>query len=406
MKSSPSRITYVVRDIERALGLTPSADYHIVSNATPFSEEVQKRYPEHVTLITHPEGHSHGTAALLEHPDVIRILPHGSKILVFKNTANIETIVAAHGWHLLNPSAAVAERVENKISQVSWLGDLGTKYLPQHHIGPAKDLTWAGEPFILQWGHGHSGEGTLHITAEKELEALKHKFPERLGRTSTFVRGPSFTVNAVVADDKTLVGNISYQITGMSPFTDGTFTTIGNDWSLTHSLLDDTEISLVETITRDIGSKLAATGWRGLFGVDLMRDDELDTLHLIEINARQPASTTFESFLQNENRLHGVVGMTIFEAHLAALAGEKIDQPLIPLNDGAQVIQRVTAKIRSVNEDALGSLGLAGYITIAYPNTELNADLVRIQSLQSIMETHGKFNGRGKEISEMVSTGN
>jgi len=393
---------YITRDIERALSMAPGENYHIISNKTPYSENIKKQYPEFITLLDSSDGRSIGTGALMENPETLKIIPKNSDVLVFKNTARIEPIVTNHGWHLINPKASLSETVENKISQVEWLGDLGKKYLPHHVIMLAKNITWTGEPFILQWAHGHTGDGTVLINSANELKSLQQKFPDRITRRTTYVRGPSFTVNAVVASNKILVGNISYQITGLSPFTDNSFTTIGNDWGLSHSLLNETEIEYIETMVSDIGKKLNIAGWRGLFGVDIIRDDEKNTIHLIEINARQPASTTFESFLQNENRLAGVVGLTTFEAHIKALLNEPIEKPLIPLNDGAQIVQRVSRTIRDISKDHINSLELAGYNVITYPNTQYNTDLIRIQSARNIMETHGRFNERGKDIENIL----
>jgi hypothetical protein len=403
MTNSPQKtLYYITRDIERALGAIPSPTYRIITNRTPYGETIQKLYPEFITLINSPDGRSLGTGALMEHPETIKIVPPGSNVLVFKNTARIEPLAASHGWHLINPKASLSETVENKISQVEWLGDLGKKYLPHHVIMLAKNITWTKEPFILQWAHGHTGDGTVIINSPAELKSLQQKFPDRVTRRTTYVRGPSFTVNAVVASNKILVGNISYQITGLPPFTDNAFTTVGNDWGLTHSLLNEVEIEYIENMVSDIGKKLNIAGWRGLFGVDIIRDDEHNTIYMIEINARQPASTTFESHLQNDNRLAGAAGLTTFEAHLMALLNEPIEKPLIPLNDGAQIVQRVTRTIRDINNDVVGALESVEYNVITYPNTQYNTDLIRIQSPQNIMETHGKFNERGKNIEEIL----
>src|SRR6185295_8622412 len=133
------------------------------------------------------------------------------------------------GWKLLNPPAVLAEKIENKISQISWLGDLA-KYLPPHKVEIMKDIQWAGEPFILQWAHGHTGEGTVLVRSEADIATLRHKFPDRRTRATSFIYGPSFTVNVVVGHDKILPGNINYQITGAEPFTTNAFSTVGNDW--------------------------------------------------------------------------------------------------------------------------------------------------------------------------------
>ncbi len=401
--SQPQKTIYVTRDIERALGMEPNDDYLIAANRTPYSESAKARYSESVRLIDSGSDIS-DTAVLLE-MDAVRSLIDQTEgdVLVFKNTPRIEEICLEHRWHLLNPPAALAEKVENKITQVEWLGGLATEYLPPFAVGPTKDMKWAGIPSVIQWAHGHTGDGTIPVNSAAELSAIQKQFPERPARMTTFVNGPSFTANVCVSKDKVLFGNISYQITGLSPFTDNPFATVGNDWGLTHSLLNEAEISRIEKIAQDVGKKMQESGWRGLFGIDVMRDDERDMIYLIEINARQPASTTFESFLQREYRRQGIQGLTTFEAHLDSLRDGSVIGPIIAINDGAQIIQRITKSTRSIPEDAAGSLELSGYMTIAYQNSEYNADLFRIQSMMGIMETHNKLNQRGKEIAETIS---
>ena len=404
MKRGKNPIVYVTRDIERALGMTPSNDYIVISNRTPYSETIKNQYPDFVYLIDSGEKIL-DTSELLEHREVQSIiLEKKADILVFKNTTGIEALCKKNNWTLLNPSATLAEKVENKITQVEWLGEIGTKYLPTHTIAPTANLKWNKIPSVIQWAHSHTGEGTILINSENELRAIQAKFPNREARLTTFVHGPSFTVNVVMTKEKILTGNISYQITGLFPFTDNVFSTIGNDWSVTHSLLTEAETGYIETMAREIGEKLKNDGWRGLFGIDVIKDIHSDHIFLIEINVRQPASTTFESILQEENRQQGISGITTYEAHIISLCNQKMSDALIIINDGAQIIQRITKTCTHTSEKMLEALGTAGFDVITYSNSEYNSDLARIQSRKGIMEGHAKFNARGKEISNILLT--
>ena len=425
------RIIYVTRDIERALGISPSEDYVIVTNRTEYSESIKKQFPESVILIDSKKEDLLDTDELLEAPEMEKIIQDAGRktqdasILVFKNNNLIESICKKNNWHLLNPSADLAEKIENKISAVEWLDGannsdgLAKKYLPPHTVATTKDIKWQKEPLVIQWAHGHTGDGTILVNSGDELKVLQTKFPDRLARATSFVRGPSFTLNIVVTAEGIYTGNTSYQITGLPPFTDNPFSTIGNDWSLTHTLLSEKEINEIEYIAREIGQKMAKEGWCGMCGIDVMRDEERGRISLIEINARQPASTTLESFLQQENRRAGVVGITIFEAYITALLGHRIEAPIIHINDGAQIIKRLTKDSapcalpspgrfgeslapNEIGDDVIGSLELAGYRVIRYPSTEYNSDQLRIQSMKGIMEAHAKFNSRGKEIADML----
>lgn len=325
-------------------------------------------------------------------------LPEGSSIITFKNNKEIEEIAQEKKLQLLNPSATLAETIENKITQTTWLGELAS-LLPPFTLQKAKDIQWNKELFILQWGHGHTGESTYLIQQEKDLTQLKEKFPEREARISTFIKGPVFTQNIVVAQNGIYFGNISYQITGILPFSENPFSTIGNDWSLPPTLLSETQLQQIETTGKQIGDHMKNAGWKGLFGIDVIYDDERDQFYLLEINARQAASTTFESQLQQKLRDGGVKGITIFEAHILALLGKEISEPIIPINDGSQIIQRVTSIVKKIDTENLKRMG---FLVTEYSNVKLNSDLVRIQSEKGIMETHNKFNSRGKEILKCI----
>ena len=436
-------LIYIARDIERALGMAPGAqnNYYIITNNTPYSREIQQKYPDSVFIIsaTNTDSDSDNKALdtyeLIIHKqteEIINKIKNSDKekplsLLVFKNTNRIEAYCKEKQWHLANPSAALAETVENKITQVNWL-DTHAKHLPSHEILKIADIQSSkiNRPYIIQWAHSHTGLGTLFVPAgksgDKLLAELEAKFPAREARVTEYIPGPMFTVNVCVGETIS-IGNISYQITGMLPFTDSTFATIGNDWGLIHSILDEAHIAKIESIARDVGEQMQKSGWKGLFGIDCIYDEGLGNIHLIEINARQAASTTYESQLQQIFRNEGVTGRTIFEAHIDALLSDKkipdekvintkknleankSESDIIHINDGAQIIYRVPTtpqdkkEIKKIDPEALRNLG---YTVVEYMNTEPGSDLLRIQSIRGIMDKHNKLNARGKEILDTI----
>ncbi len=376
MPKSP--IYYVTRSRERAEGMVENESYQIIADS------------------------SKDTLDLLSNPQIQqKIEENNASVLLFKNTLQIERLAKEKSWKLLNPSAELAEKIENKITQVEWLGNLAS-LLPPHHLVLTKKVTKNIFPkhdsFILQWAHSHTGEGTIHIKKESELHKVQKDFPDRETRVTEYIKGPMFTVNIVVSPEKIVVGNISYQITGLEPFTDNLFSTIGNDWSLPPTILSESHLNEFNKIAVAVAEKFQSNGWKGLFGIDVIYAEEQDKLYLIEINARQPASTTYESQLQSHARELGVPGMTTFEAHLAALTGQPISD-LVIINDGAQIIQRVTKNIKNIDTTRLEQ---TDYQIVKYSNNKLNSDLIRIQSKLGIMETHNKFNKRGKEIESLL----
>lgn len=397
------KVVYVTRDIERALGMAPKDNYTIVSNVTPYGSRIKEQYPENIILIPCSGTDLKGTTDLLSHPDTAQVITPGTSLLVFKNTLRVEAATKTHGSELLNPPAALSERIENKLSQVRWLGPIGTKYLPPHASKLSKLITWKNSnPIVIQWAHGHTGDGTILVKNPDELRALQDKFPLRMARVSAYIQGPSYTVNAIVSKDRILMGNISYQITGLSPFTDNTFSTVGNDWGLAKKTLSTEDIRAIQTMVEEIGERMRADGWKGLFGVDIIKDQSRGTIYLIEINARQPASTTFESNLQEIARKGGSRGLTTFEAHIRSLLGLPIDEDVIRIEDGAQVIQRVTKNVQSFFDDVVKLLEKQGLDVVSYQNSAYNSDLLRIQSNKSIMDSHGTLNDTGRAIVESI----
>ena len=397
---SKHRLFYVCRDIDRAF--TDSLNlkqYYIITNHSTYAAKLAKQHPN-IILIKNKS--TLDTADLLQHPTTTQKIKPADFVLVFKNNTIIENICREKNWKLLNPASQLADKVESKVSQVQWLGSLA-KFLPPHTTAPCTNVQWQNKKFILQFNHSHTGSGTFLISTAAQLKELQQKFPNRPVRTMDFIHGPVFTNNNIVWGNEVLLGNISYQITGITPFTDNPFTTIGNDWQLPAQILTPKQAKQYAKIVVTIGKKLHKQGWKGLFGIDVILDEQTGSVYLLEINARQAASTTFESQLQTsaapdkaKSRL-----ATTFEAHLAALLGVlPANYNLINISSGAQIVQRVTAQVSKINKIKLKNPAIINIIE--YKNKSVGSDLVRIQSNQGIMAAPNIFNELGKTISLSV----
>jgi len=216
-----------------------------------------------------------------------------------------------------------------------------------------------------------------------------------------------YTNNNCVFEDRIAIGNISYQITGLLPFTDREFATIGNDWSLSKNLMTKDQKSKYIEIVKMVGKKLRKDGWIGLFGIDTIVDNSTGKLYLLEINCRQPSSTSFEAKLQKiKNKNLKNANYTIFEAHLSSLLGINFDDgELIDNIEGAQIIYR-NKKNKSLTLDQKNyadSLEEEGFNVIIYQNTKPGSDLLRIQSTEGIMANQNEFNENGKKILNILS---
>lgn len=327
-------MVYITRDIERAAGIpfeTPG--FFVITNATIAST---KLHAIHANIIC-VQGDTHlDTHELLEHEQTKEWMhTHAdAHILVFKNSGKIERICSTNNWILLNPSATLANTVEQKISQLGWLDEL-TTLLPPHQILTCKELSDSHIPCVVQFNHGHTGTGTVFVASSKELEYLHTTFPDRPARITKYIDGMMCTLNAVITSDTVLTSTISYQITGIKPFTDNPFATVGNDWVFPKKILSKEQAEQIHAIAKQVGNKLQASGWRGLFGIDVIVEKRTGDIFLIEINARQPASSSYESTLQST--LHP----TTMEAHIFALLGVPVAR-IAPILSGAQLYDRRT----------------------------------------------------------------
>lgn len=403
LKSNP--IVYVTRDIERALGISPDTEgYFIISNNTNFGNTIAKGRKNILLLPNDTEKNEmNSTAQLLKNSETknfIDSIPNAS-ILVFKNTTQIEKICAENNWRLLNPPAEVSNKIEEKISQVKVFAPLQDLFL-HFQIKKCKDINWTGTQFVLQFNYSHTGSGTVLIDSEEKLNDIKHKFSEREARIADFIDGPIFTNNNVLASDNLLMGNISYQITGLAEFTNTTFATIGNDWGLPNKLLASDQITNYKLIVKSVSELLQKLGWRGLFGVDVIMDSKTKKMYLLEVNARQPASTTFESLLQKKTNSDGI---NIFQAHLAVLLGIELStDKIIPILNGAQIIKRIKKEneLSDNLSQIINTLKKDGFNIMEYANKNIGAELLRIQSDNSLMENHNVLNDWGEKIVKAI----
>ena len=386
---------YVTRYKERGSGLENLlTNYEIITN-TPLKD----------------------TAEILEK----KRLPLGY-VIVFKNNVKIQRLAKQKKLKLLNPDYNLVEKYENKVNQYYWLKKIIPANLPKTIITiPSKNSfknlsKKLGTPFIGQFNRSHSGQGTFLISCTKDWQNLAKKFPKREIKCAEFIKNKTITVNACVwpsssagRENCVLVGNPSYQITGLKELTDFTFSTVGNDWSLAQKILKSNDFKIIKALSQKIGQAMIKDGWQGLFGLDFIKSKKW---LVIEINARQPASTDLETVLQRK----AGQGITIFTAHLAALlnlplpacAGRpetcsQIQKSLQKIHQGSQIIIRKKKnqnrrKFQKSLYKPLQQRICEGHFVGTVP-IKYNAELFRIQNLETgFITKNNQLNSLAKQL--------
>ena len=337
---------YITRDVERAVGLLGAIDdYYIITNSSPLAEAVRDKHNDRLVVISRQEKLS--TLALMRNKEVQDVITQLSKdnpshIVVFKNSRQIEEECKRLDLRLLNPSVELSRKIENKMSQYAWLREEKSALIevatPMSTIGELCQCDFGalidqfGEGFILQYNTGHTGSGTKRIYHEYEWKNEVERFPRRVVKISRYIAGKAYTINACVIGNEVICGRTSEQITGKPELTNNPFATVGNDWSN----VSDGIHNKVKKIATEIGYYMKEDGWRGLFGIDVVMpaDDDAHPGYLIEINARQPASASLESQIQNEKK-----EVSTMEWHMKALTAINQNSKFKIQNEGVPAEQ-------------------------------------------------------------------
>src|SRR5690606_5756256 len=116
-----------------------------------------------------------------------------------------------------------------------------------------------------------------------------------------------------------LVGMVARQLTGIAGLTSTDLGSSGNEWSLPPA---HAAVSAVRSVAARVGSELAARGFAGAFGIDLVLPSDGGVPVLIEINPRWTASLALQIELQQRQGIP-----TLLDAHLAAFAWRTEELP-------------------------------------------------------------------------------
>lgn len=310
-------IFYICNDPERALGLEKGVkNFHIICiDDNPIIDYLQNA-GANVLSLNRATGEKNGiyrnSKIALEHQLTQNYIkdhtPSGQtpNAMFFKIAANIEYTAQKLGYKVLNTNSTLNKRYENKISQYETLSQFNIKF-PPTLIASLNSLNYKelkekfGEQFVVQFDHGHTGNSTTFIVSEAEFTALQNTHQSKMARVAQKINGKAFTLNAVATRYGTVYSGLCEQITGVRELTEKSGATVGNDWTKTR-FLSDFALSQIKEITEKVGDLMFRDGYRGLFGLDLIVSEN-NQVYLIEINARQPASTGTHTKLMLKNSL-------------------------------------------------------------------------------------------------------
>lgn len=288
------------------------------------------------------------TSVLLHHPQTIKWINSISKnphIIVFKPSPSLEKICQQNNWKLIANPAKLNRQIENKINFSQIIDKLS---LPQpkiftkklHEVDFKTITKKLGNDFFLQFPRGFAGSSTFNIKSEKEFAQIQSQYLNYPTKFSAKINGPTYTLNACVTKNyQTIVQKPFFQITNIPELNSSPGGTCGNIYSSCHCLPNnkylkswDQNLSKIESKsflnspdplnqinlpiikdTKVFGEYLSQLGYRGIFGLDFVIDQDSGQHHFIECNPRLTASIPMISKLQIKNNEIPLIAIHILE---------------------------------------------------------------------------------------------
>jgi len=217
---------------------------------------------------------------------------------------------------ILSPPAELRKVFSNKVLQYASFRKLGLP-VPLTDSVRLRNETYTnlsskfGNRFVVHLSHSDSGSGTFVCYKCQDLEMLKERFPKAKALISSFLEGLSLNMHAVVIDFhnrlEVVASQPSVQLVGTKGLVRRETIWAGNDFASAHEILDRASVEKMIEEMEKIGKWMGSMGWRGIFGVDFVRDSS-HKIFPLDINARFQGSTQ----VLTEACLHsGLVPLTV-----------------------------------------------------------------------------------------------
>lgn len=300
-------IFYLTLSAEKARGVDELIpNFHIIcSLEDDFWKEISNKN-NHFLLKNELIVNSYELLKNIEVINFINNFNSNAYIQTFKINPRMEHLIEENSFKSLNNNSKISKYFESKFNLIEISKKCGFD-IPRSQIVNSNELKSSSFPIVLQNNIGHTGDGTFIIENELELEKFIEKANNIELKQSEFIDGIPFNINAVVTKNKIMSFGLNIQQTNIDCLSLSKSVTVGNNYDYS-DVLSAIDIEKTNLMMSNIGKEFQKRGYKGLFGVDLIKQKNTNKIYVIEINARQTANVTFYNQIQNQNKiLNGLI---------------------------------------------------------------------------------------------------
>jgi biotin carboxylase len=232
---------------------------------------------------------------LLGHKEVLDRIekggPGGKAVFVMFDDAT-EKAAAAAGLEIAHPSAELRHRLDSKIVTTQLGNEAGVPSAP-NTLGRAtsyEELTalaqsaQLGDDLVVQTPYGDSGKTTFFIRGERDWDRNAEDMVDQELKVMKRINNRALAVEAALTRHGTVVGPLMNDLIGHPELTPHRGGWCGND--IFPEALSPADTARARELTRKLGDRLRAEGYRGFLEVDYLVDVDTGDLYLGEMNPR------------------------------------------------------------------------------------------------------------------------
>ena len=255
-------------------------------------------------------------------------------LIVYKSSSKMERVCRENDWTLVASPLKFGKKLfEDKIKFRKILEEIGASP-PPGEVLPAKNLDFYalqkkyGFPFVLQHPRRGGGKGTFFISSqddwykavrklhiqEIEGEEIAEDISDLQVIVAKYIKGPSPSITGCVTRHGILSTNLQYQLIDIPELYNpekGSGLFCGHDWS--SSKFSPEIEKQAYNIVEKVGKYFQKFGYKGIFGIDFVLNEEKQKLYVTESNPRLLGSFPVITMVQMRNNEPPIMAFHLLE---------------------------------------------------------------------------------------------